>query len=450
MRDGEFDQRRASSATAGGRRSRAKAVVVAAGGFEANHPLAQGVLGRRGRQLHHPRHAVQPGPDAGRPARAGALPVGDPNASSTPWRVDARAPKFDGGIVTRLDSVPFGIVVNRDGERFYDEGEDFWPKRYAIWGGLIARQPDQIAYSIIDAKASASSCRRSIRRSRPARSASWPTKLGLDRAAVVATVETLNQATPARHLRPGRSSTTARTEGLDPPKSHWALPIEDAAVLGLTRCGRASPSPTMASTVNERRAGHHAGRCGRRTNIFAAGEIMAGNILGRGLPGRLRADHRDRLRADRGKGGGASCRELELIEEAERQMVICNACRYCEGYCAVFPAMELRRDLHRARPRLPGQPLLRLPRLLLRLPVRAAARIRGQRAADLRRDPGGDLPRLQLAAACSPGCSDETGSPSASITRRQRRSSSWRSCSLSRGPATLFCGSQSARAPSTG
>ena len=29
-------------------------------------------------------------------------------------------------------------------------------------------------------------------------------------------------------------------------------------------------------------------------------------------------------------------------EEAARQLVICNACRYCEGYCAVFPAMELR------------------------------------------------------------------------------------------------------------
>jgi citrate/tricarballylate utilization protein len=32
----------------------------------------------------------------------------------------------------------------------------------------------------------------------------------------------------------------------------------------------------------------------------------------------------------------------ELLREAERQMVVCNACRYCEGYCAVFPAMELR------------------------------------------------------------------------------------------------------------
>ena len=33
----------------------------------------------------------------------------------------------------------------------------------------------------------------------------------------------------------------------------------------------------------------------------------------------------------------------ELLKEAERQMTICNACRYCEGYCAVFPAVELRR-----------------------------------------------------------------------------------------------------------
>ena len=33
----------------------------------------------------------------------------------------------------------------------------------------------------------------------------------------------------------------------------------------------------------------------------------------------------------------------ELLKEANRQIVICNACRYCEGFCAVFPAMERRR-----------------------------------------------------------------------------------------------------------
>ena len=34
----------------------------------------------------------------------------------------------------------------------------------------------------------------------------------------------------------------------------------------------------------------------------------------------------------------------EALADARRNMEICNACRYCEGYCAVFPAMQLRRD----------------------------------------------------------------------------------------------------------
>lgn len=32
----------------------------------------------------------------------------------------------------------------------------------------------------------------------------------------------------------------------------------------------------------------------------------------------------------------------ELVAEAQRVLAICNACRYCEGYCAVFPALERR------------------------------------------------------------------------------------------------------------
>ena len=33
----------------------------------------------------------------------------------------------------------------------------------------------------------------------------------------------------------------------------------------------------------------------------------------------------------------------EIMKEAQRCTTICNACRYCEGFCAVFPVMELRR-----------------------------------------------------------------------------------------------------------
>src|SRR3979490_233380 len=75
--------------------------------------------------------------------------IGDPTQCHA-VAIDARAPKFDGGIITRHDSVVFGIVVNKRAARFYEEGEAIWPKRYAIWGRLVAAQPDQIAYIIFD------------------------------------------------------------------------------------------------------------------------------------------------------------------------------------------------------------------------------------------------------------------------------------------------------------
>ena len=69
----------------------------------------------------------------------------------------------------------------------------------------------------------------------------------------------------------------------------------------------------------------------------------------------------------------------EVMQDARRDMEICNACRYCEGFCAVFPAMELRREFSTAIS-LISRISARLPRLLLRLPICAAASVRRQRA----------------------------------------------------------------------
>ena len=132
--------------------TRARAVVLASGGFQADLEWLRASWGPPAENF-----IIRGTPyNKGRLLRImldrGAKSVGDPRQCHA-VAIDARAPKFDGGIVTRLDCVPFGIVVNRNGQRFYDEGEDFWPKRYAIWGRLIAQQPDQIAYCLIDAKA---------------------------------------------------------------------------------------------------------------------------------------------------------------------------------------------------------------------------------------------------------------------------------------------------------
>jgi tricarballylate dehydrogenase len=145
--------------------------------------------------------------------------------------IDARAPLYDGGICTRIDCVSLGVVVNRDAERFYDEGEDFWPKRYAIWGRLVA-QPGQIAFCIID-----SECHRPLhaagvpRRARPIRCRNSPASS----ASTKRFMQTLGlqRRLPPGHLRPHGAGRLPHRRPVSPAKTHWARPIETAAVLRL-------------------------------------------------------------------------------------------------------------------------------------------------------------------------------------------------------------------------
>ena len=255
---------------------RAKSVVVASGGFEANLEWLERVWGEAARNF-----IIRGTPyNKGRVLKLlldhGAEPVGDPKQCHA-VAIDGRAPKFDGGIVTRLDCVPLGIVVNKRGDRFYDEGEDLWPKRYAIWGRLVAQQPDQIAYSIIDSKAIG----RFMPSVFPPISAQTMPELaralGLPLEKVESTVRQFNLA-----VRPGRFDhqilDDCRTEGLDPPKSHWAQTIDRPPFYGYPL----RPGITftyLGVKVNERA---EVQGLGKTTNVFAAGEIMAGNVLGKG------------------------------------------------------------------------------------------------------------------------------------------------------------------------
>lgn len=134
------------------RKVSAKSVVIASGGFESNQAWLEEAWGEVSRNFLIRGTRFNQGKMLRSLIDNHAMVVGDPMQGHA-VAIDARAPKYDGGIVTRVDCVSLGIVVNRDGLRFYDEGEDFWPKRYAIWGRLIAKQPGQVGYSITDAKA---------------------------------------------------------------------------------------------------------------------------------------------------------------------------------------------------------------------------------------------------------------------------------------------------------
>lgn len=209
---------------------------------------------------------------------AGMAPVGEANQCHA-VAIDARAPKFDGGIATRLDCVPFSIVVNRDAERFYDEGEDFWPKRYAIWGRLVAGQPDQIGYAVLDSKAIELFMPSIFPPEVSDSIEGLAAKLGLDPARLRATVADFNAACLMGDFDPTRHD-GLRTTGLAVDKSNWAQPVSAPPFYGYPL----RPGITftyLGVTVDETARVQRAD--GRPApNIWAAGEIMAGNILGQG------------------------------------------------------------------------------------------------------------------------------------------------------------------------
>ena len=206
-----------------------------------------------------------------------ARPVGDPTQCHA-VAIDGRAPKFDGGIVTRLDCVPFSVVVNRDGARFYDEGEDVWPKRYAIWGRLVAAEPDQVAYAVIDSK-SADLFMTSLYPPVQADTVEeLGDRLGISGAGLRETVERFNAACRPGTFRPTELDGLA-TRGLNPPKSNWARPIDTPPYYGY------SLRPGVTFTYLGLKVDATArvqGEAGGFDNIWAAGEIMAGSILGQG------------------------------------------------------------------------------------------------------------------------------------------------------------------------
>jgi tricarballylate dehydrogenase len=156
----------------------------------------------------------------------GADIIGDPTQAHM-VAIDARAPLYDGGICTRIDCVSLGVVVNKFAKRFYDEGEDFWPKRYAIWGRLVALQPGQIAYSITDSKAVGRFMPPVFVGTKANTLEELADLIGLDQSTFMQTMNEYNQA-----CRVGTFNHTVlddcHTEGVSPVKSHWAIPITQA------------------------------------------------------------------------------------------------------------------------------------------------------------------------------------------------------------------------------
>ena len=275
----EGDSVRSITANVNGHRQSftAKAYIFASGGFESNKEWLAKIWGEKAHGFLIRGSRFNRGLVLRQLLDKGVQSVGREEQCHA-VAIDGRAPEYDGGIATRMDCVPLGIVLNKNGERFYDEGEDFWPKRYAIWGRLVAEQPDQVAFVLIDSKCTG---------------LFMPTIFPATKAETIEElVEKLNMPAKAMDTIKSYNNSVVRgdfnkdvfdncyTQNLSPNKTHWAQALDTPPYYGYLL------KPGITFTYLGVKVNHQAQiqmASGKPLeNAYCAGEMMAGNILGRG------------------------------------------------------------------------------------------------------------------------------------------------------------------------
>ena len=221
----------------------ARAVVLAAGGFEANPEWRARYLGKDWElaRVRGTRHNT--GDGIRMALEIGAQPYGHwSSCHAVAW--DLNAPPFGDrkvGDLFQKHSYPLGIVVNLRGERFVDEGADYRSYTYAKYGREILQQPQRAAFQIFDQKVVA--ILREEYRIREVTKAEAGTieelakKLEIDPEGLVRTVREFNAAVQPGEFNPAILDGKG-TKGITPPKSNWALPLDSPPYVGYgVTCG---------------------------------------------------------------------------------------------------------------------------------------------------------------------------------------------------------------------
>ena len=255
-----------------------KSVILACGGFEANAAMRAQYLGP-GWDLARVRGTEYNTGDGIRLARGvGAALVGHfSGCHATP--TDAATPRYGDRQVLHTftrHSYNFGIMVNRNGTRFVDEGQDYETHTYAKFGREILAQPGGIAYQIFDAKGAAL-----LREEYWTPHATRIVGETIGELAVKAeisgdlgaTVSEFNAAVSNEEFNPAIKDGKG-TVGTYPPKSNWAIPIVDPpyyafpVVCGITFTYGGLRISTDGNVLDESER--------PLPGLFAAGEIIGG------------------------------------------------------------------------------------------------------------------------------------------------------------------------------
>ena len=260
---------------------RAKGVVLAAGGFQANTEMRTRYLGPLWELAKIRGTRFNTGDGIRVALDIGAMPTGNwSGAHAVAW--DRNAPEFGDlavGDNFQKHSYPWGIMINANGERFVDEGADFRNYTYAKYGRVILMQPKQLAWQVFDAKIIPmlrDEYRiKQVTKVRANTLEELVNKLeDVDAEKALETIKTYNKAVMTEvpfdpSVKDGRA-----TRGLAVPKSNWANTLDEppfeayAVTCGLTFTFGGIKIDTTARVIDTDGA--------PIPGLFAAGELVGG------------------------------------------------------------------------------------------------------------------------------------------------------------------------------
>ena len=211
----------------------APSIVLGSGGFEGNPEMLTRYLGPRARYLRPVARGgyYNKGEGIRMALEIGAAPCGDfgqIHAEPLDPRSGATEP-----IVLVFS---YGVLVNRDGRRFVDEAPATVDATYEAITRTVLRQPEGIAYVILDSRIEeVPNWKRSVRSDQPPIVAdsleALAAKLGIDGRRLERTIAEYNAACVPGRFDPLAADGLKTAPDLDPPKSNWARPIERAPFL---------------------------------------------------------------------------------------------------------------------------------------------------------------------------------------------------------------------------
>lgn len=253
-------------------------VVLASGGFEANPRLRRQYLGEGWDLVVVRGTRFNTGKMLEKAIGIGAQAVGHWGAAHASPQ-DLHAPRVgDLRVTDKMSrySYPWGITVNADGKRFFDEGENFFGLTYAKTGTAIGQQSNAMAFQIFDQKA--------LHLLEPRYSTGTPIsddtleglarKLGINPRSFVQTVQDFNSATSPGEFDPIRLDGLSTGSHLAIPKSNWAQPIDQPpyvayeVTVGITFTYGGLKTDTTARVLNNEGQ--------PMSGLWAVGEVAGG------------------------------------------------------------------------------------------------------------------------------------------------------------------------------